>query len=378
MEFTVTAIAFKGRPNQIALRRVWNIDNNAELSPNGSNTLERLESCAEPLQALYRDVCWQGQALLEFQDMQEMPFPRRGRFMNLAYQYCESVNTLRQVVISGLNGQVQTSLAGLRSSLEAMVYQYWWRRKLFGADDYEPFYDWLFGKERKGPTFARVIAETLNDLEHPPHAVIFDELKSVYAQLCSYAHKALLEEAIIRIRGGNAPQSSDPEILYWLSLLQRTQRCMIDVAVLSSPLAVFPVNVYRKFGFNPPLGVFMDEFGAYPIEKALGDTAYNAYREHLKNVEPVRSHMEWYNSHPDLTDEQVLASASQEETPEQEDPDSPFQEKVLMRATAMKAKMRASLWAITYQKDTMEMPDIRNTMRAWEEALSKSTSGSTP
>lgn len=377
MEFKATVITLRGRPNQIALRQVWNIDA-AELSPNGSKTLERLESCAEPLQRFYRDVCWQGQALLEFQDMQEMPFPKRGRFMNLAYLYCESVNTLRQVVISGLNGQVQTSLAGLRSSLEAMVYQYWWRRKLFGADDYEPFYNWLLGKERKGPTFALVIAETLNDLEHPPRAVIFDELKSAYAALCSYAHKALLDEAIINIRGGNAPQASDEETLYWLSLLHATQRCMVDVVVLSSPLAVFPVNVYRKFGFNPPLGVFMDEFGAYPIEKALGDAAYKAYREHLKKVEPVRSPMEWYESNPDLTDEQVLASWHEEGMPKQEDPGSPFEEKVLLRATAMKAKMRAMLWAITYQKDTMVMPDITDTVRALEEQLAKNTGTPTP
>jgi hypothetical protein len=367
MEFAVTVVTLKGRPNLIPLRLVWNIDN-TELSRNGANTLEHLESSAEPIQAIYRDVCWQGQALLEFQDLQEMPLPRRGRFMNLAYLYCESINTLRQVVICGLNGQVQAALAALRSSLEALVYQYWWRRKLFGADDYEPFYDWLFGKERKGPTLAQVIRDTLKNLVRPQHAVIFDGLESVYTRLCSYAHKALLEEAILKVRGGNAPQSNDQEILYWLLLLHKTQRCMLDVAVLSSPLSVFPVNVYRKFGFNPPLGVFMDEFGAYAIEKALGGTAYNAYREHLKNREPTRSHMEWYDSKPDLTEEQVLASWH-EETPG-EDPNGSFEEKVLMRATIMKAKMRASLWTITYQEDTMVMPDIRELMRDIEKALS--------
>ena len=73
-----------------------------------------------------------------------------------------------------------------------------------------------------------------------------------------------------------------------------------------------------------------------------------------------------------------MLASWQEERPGKEDPDSPFEEKVLMRATAMKAKMRASLWAITYQKETMEMPDIRATMRAWEEALTKNTGTPTP
>lgn len=52
-------------------------------------------------------------------------------------------------------------------------------------------------------------------------------------------------------------------------------------------------------------------------------------------------------------------------------PIAPFEEKVLMRATAMKAKMRASLWAITYQKETMEMPDIRATMRLGKRRFQK-------
>jgi hypothetical protein len=204
-------VTFRSCPSVIPLREVWDIDD-GELSPNGSDVWTRLESSAEPLKTIYRDVCWQGQALLEFQDLQDMPLPNRGRWMtNLAYLFFESLSALRQVVICGFNGQVHAALAALRSSLEVMVYHYWWRRKQFDADDYEPFYDWLLGKEPHR-NFARVLTDTLNDLQHPPQAFVFNELKTVYSQLCSYAHKALLDEAIITVRGGNAPQSSDGEL----------------------------------------------------------------------------------------------------------------------------------------------------------------------
>ncbi len=148
MEFRIKALTFRGRPDLISLRQVWDIDD-AELSPNGSTVLDRLKSSAEPMQKVYRDVCWQGQALLEFQDLQDMPLPKRGPWMmNMPFLFCESLSVLRQVVLCGLNGQVHAALAALRSSLEAFVCHYWWRRKLLDAEDYEPFYDWFFGKDQ--------------------------------------------------------------------------------------------------------------------------------------------------------------------------------------------------------------------------------------
>lgn len=368
MEFRSRVLTFRTRPALVPLRRVWEIEN-AELAPIGAGVLKHLENSSEPLQSVYRDICWQGQALLEFQDLQEMPFPKRGRFMNGGYLYCESLSVLRQVVTCGLNGQVHASLAALRSSLEALVYHYWWKRKLFGADDYQEFYDWLFGKGQ-GANFTRVRTDTLNDLERPPRAFIFDELDKVYAKLCCYAHKALIDETVVKIRGGNVPQPSDEEIVYWLSLLQTAQRCMLDIAVLSTPQAVFPVALYRKFGFNPPVGIFFDHWSGYAVEKALGDATYSAYRKHFRNLDPPRIQLEWYESHPDLTDEEVLATW-QEETPDDDKTD--FEERLLRRAAVMKAKMRALLWGFSYQRDTIEISDITAFVRKLEEEFARET-----
>ena len=372
MHFSVKVRVFKVPPDYVSLRDVWDIDN-SELAPNGSTALERLDGYPEPVQTVYRDVCWQGQALIEFQDLQEMPFPQSGRFMNLGYLYCESLNALRQVVICALNGQVHAALAALRSSLEALVYHYWWRRKLFVAGDNEAFYNWLFGKERN-TRFATVINDTLNDLPHPAQAVVFDDLRTVYSQLCSYAHKATLDEATTTIRGGNVQQHSEYELFYWLSMLGKTQRSMLDIAVLSSPHAVFPVDIYRKFGFNPPLGVFLDQFSGYFVEKALGESAhraYRAYREHFKNTDPPSSQMAWYGEFPDLTDEEVLATWHEEVSDEPSN--SNFEDKLVRRAAQRKAKVRALLWSFSYMRETAEMPDIRELMRIFEKALSKDT-----
>jgi hypothetical protein len=353
MEFRVKARTFSGRPNAIPLRDVWDIGD-AELSPIALNTLRRIESFGDPVETIYNNICWQGQALLEFQDLQQLPLPKSGPFLlNESFLFCESLNVLRQVVLCGLNGQVHAALATLRSSLEAFVCHYWWKRRLTPLDDYASFYEWLFGKEQLR-NFAKIRSETIKDLERPPYAFIFDELTATYSQLCSYAHKPLLDEAIIRIRGGNISEPSDRELSYWLSLLQKTQRCMVDVAVLSSPLALFPVDLYRRFGFKGPVGVFLDLYSGYALEKALGKTALLAYQKHFENLDPPSGYIAWYNGLPQLKDEELLATWN-EEAP-QERPEYTVEDRIAVRACQIKAKMRAMLWAFSYYEMSWTYP----------------------
>jgi hypothetical protein len=371
MEFRAKAATFRTRRDSISLRHVWDIEN-AELSANGENILKRIESSGDPIRAVYHDVCWHGQALLEFQDLQLLPLPKSGPFpLNTSFLFCESLNVLRQVLLCGLNGQVHAALAALRSSLEAFVCHYWWRRRLLPSDDYEPFYDWLLGSEPLR-NFARILTDTLNELERPPHVFVFDELKTIYSLLCSYAHKPLLDEAIIRVRGGNTPGSNDSETFYWLGILQKTQRCMVDVAVLSTPLALFPVDLYRKFGFKVPLGVFLDLYSGHAVEQALGHTAFAAYQKHFENLDPPSGYVAWYNGLPDLSDEELLATWD-EEAPNDR-PEYSAKDKIALRVCQMKAKMRAMLWSFSYY-DIMNLPDESELKRKLEQMSSQTAKG---
>jgi len=151
---------------------------------------------------------------------------------------------------------------------------------------------------------------------------------------------------------------------------------MIDVAVLSSPRSLFPVDLYRKFSFNPPVGVFFDLSGGYVVENALGDSAFRAYRGHFENLDPPAGQIVWYNGHPDLKDEEVLATWDEE--PPKEDSDRSLEDKITFRACLMKAKLRAMLWGISYQRNTFEMPkmpDITELVRNLEEAFPKVAKG---
>jgi hypothetical protein len=131
---------------------------------------------------------------------------------------------------------------------------------------------------------------------------------------------------------------------------------MVDVAVLTSPSALFPVDLYHKFGFNPPFGVFLDSSGGHAIEKALGQS-FSTYRAHFEKLDPPATQMAWYKGLPDLTDEQVLATSDEEVTTD--NLNYTMENRIAARACTLKAKMRAMLWSFAYYTiDPADMPEL--------------------
>jgi hypothetical protein len=345
MEFKVTAKAFSQIPDDIALREIWDIDDR-ELSEIGRSALELLAKPPQPLRDVFQRICWQWQALIELQDIQGMPVPKKGSFLNTSYLYCQFLFVQRQVIIAAINGQVHVALAGLRSAFETFVYHYWWRSRLEFADSYDDFNDWLMGKKGQTP-FSQVRRDLFGKLPYPSKALSEDDFCGLYSDLCAYAHKPKLDQSLLSIRSSNITSAVDAaELVYWLSLTAQAQRLMLDLAVSQNPLALFPVDVYRKFGFNPPAGIFLDTYSGPIVEKAFGPELYEDYQKHFAKLDPPESQLGWFEDFPSLTEEQILASSKDDVPPRHKDPD--FRIEVLRRATAMKAHQRAIIWAFSH------------------------------
>ena len=210
----------------------------------------------------------------------------------------------------------------------------------------------MAGRKAKEPPFASVINDTFQALDLPNSAVNRDLFSALYSQLCAYAHKPLLEEAVITLKGGNAKDVTATEVRYWLGLVESVQRSLLDIAIGSSPQALFPVDVYRKFGFNGPVGALFDNSNGISIEQALGKTRLEAYRQHFAGNDPPASQLAWFDQHPDLTDEAILQSFTDTEALREDDSKKPIEQRVLLRSAIVKAKMRTLLWAFSYGKDT--------------------------
>ena len=74
------------------------------------------------------------------------------------------------------------------------------------------------------------------------------------------------------------------------------------------PQCLFPVDVYKKFGFNPPVGLYFDRFNFVPLLAVFGEEAIETRRARLRGHETVEGAMNFYESRPDLTREQILGT----------------------------------------------------------------------
>jgi hypothetical protein len=346
MHFQAHASGFlKPLPN-LSLLNVWDIQPR-ELSEHGRDVLKVLEESGANIKGVYERLAWTGQAILEFQDLLQIILPESGPFLHTNYLFFQSLDTLRQAVLTGLNGQTHASLAILRSTLENFVFHYWWRSVLLKERTFEAYYAWLRGEppKIKMPPFARVIADTFARLDLPRDAIDLGAFRAIYAQLCSYVHKPLMAESLTTIRGGNIPGVSQEEILYWLGLMNRTQRALLDLGIGHAPQALFPIEIHRKFGFSTPVGALFDHSNFIPLSEALGADATLNYQKHYESRNPPGETLRWAASHPDLTDEEILNSWAGRQEPD--DADEPFDLKVFHRRTQQKAETRAELFVFS-------------------------------
>jgi hypothetical protein len=291
-----------------------------------------------PETASAQAAAWASQALIEFQDLQMLLLPEAGRFLNTGYCFHEALAALRESVVAGLNGQVHAALAVLRSALELHCFHYWWREELWSAPTYERFYRWLETGEG-GAGFSQVIAALFAQERLPPGATTETHVREIYRRLCSYSHKPLLDEAITPLRANDPTESGAPALFLWLSLLGAAQRAMLDLAIAKTPLAIFPLPLARKFGFNPPLGLFFDAANFAPLERALGSQVIATYRDHYRDRDPPQTQIEWFESRPERSEEEILASWTAK-TP-LPGAGRPFEERVILGYAVVKSEMRA-------------------------------------
>ena len=258
---------------------------------------------------------------------------------------------MRSSILSALGGNLHAALAVLRSSVELFIYHYWWRNRLEEEKSFHAFYSWL-NAEKASPPFKQILTDVYKKLDLPLEAYGKDDIYKGYKKLCSYVHKPTIQESVTRIRRSNSTIVSHDELYYWLNLLLQVQRPLLDLAIAHAPQALFPVAIYRKFGFNIPIGTLFDESNFIPVQEAIGPSKVLAYQEHYKRNRSVKELLHWVNNRTDLSDEEILNTWSDDPI---NDADLDFSERVFHRATMVKARMRALMVGFVYASMDAEL-----------------------
>ena len=342
MQFFAMARIYRHPDDAISLRDVWTISD-GELNEAAGVACRRLRDEGE-LAGLHREVAWAAQALIEFADLANLTRPGKGRVQYKNYLYFEAVQALREATVGMLNGSPRASIGLLRSVLEMLLLHCWWQQRIEKKGSSGEFYDWLEGRRPK-PRFRDMVANNFEWLGMTADAAARDGVQRTWDQLCSYVHAPVREESVTMLNRGNIDQAGIRVLRHWLVLARDALRIGLEQLVHLHPQCLFPVDVIRKFGFNPPVGMYFDRFNFVPLKTVFGEARIEVYRSRLRDRPPVESAMSFHEARPDLTAEQILET--RDDVEEREGADRETEDPVIL-GFRRKAEMRVLAMALTY------------------------------
>ena len=338
MQFFNVVRIYRHPEDTISLRDVWTITD-GELNDRAGVACKRFQNEKE-LAGLHREVAWSAQALNEFADLANFTPSSKGRLQYKNYLYFEATHALREATVGILNGSPRASTGLLRSVLEIALLHCWWQQRILRQGSSGQFYEWLEGRRRK-PRFRDMVEKNFEWLGIPADDAAKEDIQRIYDQLCSYVHAPIREESVTMLNQGNVGQVGVGVLRQWLVLARDTLQIILEHLIHLYPQCLFPVDINKKFGFNPPVGMYFDRFNFVPLEAVFDGAQIETYRARLHDHELVESAMSYYESRPDLTNRQILETWNDVDGHDNahRESDDPivlwFQAKAKMRAMAM-------------------------------------------
>ena len=71
------------------------------------------------------------------------------------------------------------------------------------------------------------------------------------------------------------------------------------------PMLFHPVNIQKKFGFNYPVGLFIDKMDGAIIKQSISKEDFKHFHNYSVQTDQFKDLICFYNSRPDLSDEDI-------------------------------------------------------------------------
>jgi len=276
----------------------------ADLSAAATETLEALDHTAAPGWIRFR---WQLSAFTYLQDIFDAPFyvsvdKNPLLLFEQFYFYFESLRLLRESLLCGLNGFAVATNALLRPFLEFSVLQNYYYRTIEASGSFAELERYL--KNGLGPNARTALKKAL-----PPHAFckpirfrISQHLGGL-SQSTLHPYHPVLSQAHHR---SDVHVHSLDSFHFWQTL-SMVLEAALWMYYVNFPMLFSPVDVLRRFGFNGPVGVFIDEFGSLAVRNSLSRQDRNVFSAYAEAQQKTVDHIAFYNSHTDLSDDEIIS-----------------------------------------------------------------------
>lgn len=254
----------------------------------------------------YIDLKWKLSAFLNMQDIFDHPFyigTDPLTCMHLWYFYFESKFILIESFLSGLCGFYLSSKILMRLFIEFNVAQNYYYRTITKDSSYScldkyfkkyirPKFDTMMKKALPDDNFSKPIRRRLH--------IHWNALSDMPVH--SY-HPALSEKNLT----GFLPRVCAEGIFFWF-YQKYILEAILWMYYVNFPMLFHPVNSLEKYGFNGPVGGFIDFTRGHIIKKSMTENDFNLFLDHSNNSQYVKSTLNGFNSMKTLSEQQIIES----------------------------------------------------------------------
>ncbi len=289
------------------------------LSAAAQDTIEILEDMTKNGEDLpdWTGFKWKLDAYIHLADIFDAPGFQGASPLNLFQQwyfYFESKYLLNESLLCGMSGFYAAANALLRVFLEFSILQLYYRNLIEQTQSYNQLETYF--KTGIQPTWTKALKKAVpsDSFCKPIRARLDFHLKGL-SRMASHPYEPGVSP---RQHSGQHPGPSLEGIYFWI-MTDIVLQGVLWAYYVNFPMVFHPVDTMRKFAFNPPLGLFIDDSTAIRIERSLTDEEYKEFFEYSKKNADTQSLLDWFNSMPDLTDDAIRATWDEAENGELKD-----------------------------------------------------------
>lgn len=287
--------------------------NNRALSSSATRVLNLLEEEGIDKESTltFVDFKWKLMAFLAIQDVLDGRVYEGNSENNMFrqwYFYFESKYILIELILCNLNGFYVSSTALLRHFTEFNLLQNYYHRMSRETSSFALLEDYF--KHKCAPSWNTLINKSLPDAQISKP--IKKRLSLGLDSLSEIAGHAYDIEQSHQYRTGTFPGVTLQGIYSWVSI-SLTLDYVLWMYLVNFPMLLHPVDAVAKFGFNGPVGLFIDTYSGELIRKSMPPRDYTEFLNYSNNSDDVKSLTAWLDGHKNLSDSEIIETWNEKE-----------------------------------------------------------------
>lgn len=276
------------------------------INKTGQKIIEVLEHDKDIPKDLYNSLKWKILAFLTIQDAFRGIVHTTGEVNSLFYKsyfYYESIHILREFFYCGFNNFQVAAEHLLRTIVEFSIKQNYFDSLCMQQGSFAPLEKYLDNGIAPDPI--RMLGTFLPDSDFAKP--LKKNVQVIMKGLSNSSSHAYMPIHSARATGKLQHEYSTGSLFFWASLLPVLDS-ILWMYYFQLPQLFNPKDVVRKFGFNLPVGCFINQRQHVAIKKSLKPPDYKMFRKIALASEEVTNLNTFYESQGSMTDDDIFAT----------------------------------------------------------------------